>query len=957
MCVCVYVCVLFRTRRSHFRDNGRGNHMTHAGGHMTSAHTRYARKQSPSAHNQNMTKFPSSSHPVFTSPVHSSGSSPSLTPHQSMTPNTLPIGQQGLPHISSPATYSEHSTHSPSLLHSPLLSHVPFHEPHSSSIGLPNSSSSASGIHNESIFQPPQLLSPNFQSHSLDVGNGTLPLGHGWTKDQEEQRAAKMSSIWGDGKLLDEVEELERRGSGDSDSGWGESARGGNWNQKIPFNGTTAVSSGVWNGLECVGGGVGSHSLHENGLIGHPSPCEFGPIGKKSTSTVTNGTTLQTKLDPTIDNSQSPTPGEISTGNDPLPHTRRDSSRKNGSKRSQERVTSGRPPSQSAEERGSELWVSEEIENWTYYGEMSENSSIERKKGGSQTSPASTSLHHDHDVEGGTSVGDGGPFQIPKDVMSDTLFDDPAIVNMVKESPQPPASSGEPTGNHRLYSDRDTSQLTDDVWREEEEEIDLESEDHEAVFTTPSSETSPKAPVHTPNHSSPIALLLPLSQPNVYSNKSTAPPDVYSNKSTAAPDVYSNKSTALPDVYSNKSTALPDVYSNKSTADDYSNESTAPTSMTSNDTLQCSTPTIIPYYDDENGGGLVMEAVGSEGRKSEEDYFPSAFECEGAPESNDNDVIVTSSANDVIITSSLPVNCISTTPTKTVTVDSRFWSSNENDDVIPLTLQANSLSSVQDNSIVDIPSIGQQLPPTSSDGVGDIPDTTYTNTIEAGDGEDRPEEEVDNTPDMQSDIVFLVECFPDLSETFLRLLLQQSEGNVEEAVSTALVSTVTSPTHPIIPGASNIFNMAFTSSLLCDSGWNTAGISSSAASVTSESEIEGGGVYGECVGSEEDDVCVDDEEIARIIQEQLNHSEEDAASLEAIQRITSQETHQRMSRGVGTGKKKEEERDITESTLLPGDTAAEDDENLVLRLSRSLASQLQRMFGPVNKHLPLEGRF
>ena len=229
-----------------------------------------------------------------------------------------------------------------------------------------------------------------------------------------------------------------------------------------------------------------------------------------------------------------------------------------------------------------------------------------------------------------------------------------------------------------------------------------------------------------------------------------------------------------------------------------------------------------------------------------------------------------------------------------------------------------------------------------------------------------------------SDLSFLTDCFPELSEHYLSILYRKCQGDMEEVVSTALLSSITSP--PPQTGMMDVFLYSMEGSdhplsapvsylqvdqvrqqtrdklsLHSSSYYSTN--ASSFASVTSESEqsdedLQELGLEASPSELSDDlntsftvleDECVNDEEIARILQDQLNLADSDDASLQAVKRIMEEEEERQAER--------ERRLEEAERTLL----AAEDDDNLILRLSRSLASQLQDMFGPVEEHLPSKG--
>ncbi|CAI8010119.1 hypothetical protein GBAR_LOCUS6697 [Geodia barretti] len=740
------------------------------------------------------------------------------------------------------------------------------------------------------------------------TGDPLSPSPSNLTKEEEEQRAAKMSKIWGEGRLSDDTEaHLDR----ETQTVWGEGVWDAGLSRPVPGRkgatsanlswdrfGSGSGSNGLgWSGSERVGGEAVSDPVEINGLVGHPLPCEFGPIGKQTkrkqdTKTDENGTTK----------TKTATNGTTLVGN-PKENGKVKKNRASGNGSHSHDKTSdtgqGRRPSHSTRHRSSstELWVSAETETWPYeepsenvFHEEKREESVEKRSAGS-LAPTSPSLpSHTHRNKSHLSDGSKSPNPSPCEqsgsFADDTSFEDPAIINMVRQSPLPLEG-----GAH----------LQDPSWG-----VDLEPENQEPLFAPPSSETSPEQQKTRPLPSSKRLSLL-LSPP------SRQPAPANPHLITHTTDTRFNGVTAPTDAYfSGGATSL-------SRREDTAHSSTNTT------TVQCSTPTLIPD-DEEEEGELVVEG----GR----DYFPSAFETDRpslAPglclnesgEVPNNAVIITSSFDAGVVPSSLPVNCVSTSPAESGNCVS-LWpsgekSGKEGEGLVPL--EGSPHSSVQEAS-------GESV--------------SYCIGSSSGAAEERHAEEFSpstkEVPNAQSDLAFLKECFPDLSRPFLKKLLQQSDGNVEEAVSTALVSSVVSPTQPPV-GAGEMFNW---SPLTVDpfyfgGGLNYWGLGSafndgsSAASMTSESEMEGGGGGEEVWASDGDDECMDDGEIARLIQEELDlEASSEEPSLETLWKFAAGETERR-------------------------GTEEEDDENLVLRLSRSLASQLQQMFGSVDKHLPVEG--
>ena len=745
-------------------------------------------------------------------------------------------------------------------------------------------------------FQP---LHPSYNNTTL--ADGSSARLQRLTKEEEEERAAQMSRIWGDGRLSDDTEihlDSERRGGDDTwevDEGQASLSKtvaNLSWDQLLPLSGTS-----VWSSLDDVGGGVGAH---ESGLVGraHPLPCKYGPIGtttnrKTLVHSADSGTTLQTKMDhQTVDYGNS---------NVPAADTSNEKDKRSLLMSPPEQMIRSRPCSRASRNRSSsaELWVSEEMENWPC--EMPDGFFLEGEREGGEAVIPTLKPSHDHDSKEVSSVIEGEATVNPAnyEVKSDSSFDDPAIVNMVKEKSAPKyAASG---------------LETNPLWKDD---VDLEPESQETLFPTPSSETFPESKQHGSAHPpSPSLFLQP--PPGVYSNNN--PPHKHSNESP--PGVHSNESP-------------PGVHSIERPPGMHCNKSTAPSSNDDTTTVEYSTPTLVPPdYDD---CGLTMGSLEEQEKWSNGDYFPSAFEqvhtvdvvCSEISGEPPNDVTVTSSDSNDMNPLPLSVTCVSTAP-----ADSDKPRPGRNLSPLPVSgedggrsrergefalLEAPSVSSIQESSVdpnkdyLLSPVVATQRPP------GEEEEEEVGGTVQGA----------SDASDPESDLAFLVECFPDLGTQFLRLLLQMSHGNVEEAVSTALVSTISSPTPPVLPG--DVFTLPL--SYEHRGRWEGAS-ESSAASVTSESEMEGTAC--------EEDECVNDEEIARVIQEQINSADSDfeGAGLRAVRSVT-------------TGERGAEEEGEGRDEAIVGEA---EDENLVLRLSRSLAAQLQQMFGSIQNHLPLEG--
>ena len=881
---------------------------------------------------QPVPKFPTSSSTVVSTTLAPSVQSQSRTTVGSelsplpppFIPSTATTTLLRLLHQSETGTTSgrEHShTPSPSLLLSPPLAQD--HPSPSTNHSNHNYTNSHTNRDTKSIdTKTAGILTPPLRASGSEGGSLPLPGRRGLTKEEEEERAAKMSHIWGDGRLSDDTEahlEWERRGRGGV--GWGgcegvwDDKTGGSlstqqhtpklsWDQ-VPLVDTSDTSDTVWSSLDPVGAGEGDHSIQDRLVAqAHPLPCEFGPIGKVTKKTTTastmddSGTTVETKVDNKSTDTGSVKDIHASSGN-PESLSQNCPSVTN-SKQSGEGVLSP-PKNRSA---SSELWVSEEMENWTHEGPL-DAMLFEGRGEKKQTRPSTGSLattprspEHSH-VET-SSVAEGiatSSFEHlgSPEAASDSSFEDMAIIvkqRAVTDLPDSTIVPGPPADAPR-----------DSLWRDA---LDLEPENQEPLFPKPSPETSPESKQHgsaRPLPPSPCVASVALPPPSTgtYHDSSSAP---------TVPSLSGDIGAANPE------------------------------------SAECSTPTLIPPGDDEDdsgGGGLVMAVFGGRD-KGCKDYFPSAFGPEmQAVDAEYSEVSGEVPSNDVTITSSVvdshsdsqvtPVNCVSMPPaTWPSLLPAEEAAEVTREETLPLEV---SVSNVQESSTEPgiyqpclLSPAGADAPPGKKEEGGGV-----TNEVS----------------DPQSDLVFLVECFPDLGRSFLSLLLQQNQGNVEEAVSSALLSTITSHLPLSIGGGeSEVFGHGFPPSLgyhqLCIHDKTRLSVqepSSSAASVTSESEMESG-VNGDLVVSE-DDACADDEEIARIIHEQLNFENLGESDVCAVRMSERAEGEVKGEEGEGKG---EEGAPVSE---------VQEDDNLVLRLSRSLASQLQQMFGSVANHLPQEG--
>jgi hypothetical protein len=193
----------------------------------------------------------------------------------------------------------------------------------------------------------------------------------------------------------------------------------------------------------------------------------------------------------------------------------------------------------------------------------------------------------------------------------------------------------------------------------------------------------------------------------------------------------------------------------------------------------------------------------------------------------------------------------------------------------------------------------------------------------------------------ESDLNFLTECFPDLEEGYLEQLLFQNDGNVEEAVSMALLSV--SPLSPLSSQA--YFGI----------GYETQ--------TSNESSRSGGSVSLKARGWNPEDTT-NDEVLARALQDKLDHENGDNSAAVADGgglHLENGRLH------LGSNDDEEIARILEEELNCSGDEHVQSgdktehlpvtaDENLVLKLTPSLARQLQNLFGSVHQHLPNGGK-
>ena len=261
--------------------------------------------------------------------------------------------------------------------------------------------------------------------------------------------------------------------------------------------------------------------------------------------------------------------------------------------------------------------------------------------------------------------------------------------------------------------------------------------------------------------------------------------------------------------------------------------------------------------------------------------------------------------------------------------------------------------------------------------------------------------------DMMGDtnLAFLVECFPDLEESYLQQLLLRNHGDVEGALSMALLSaTPLSPMRShtyfsydygygmesqdsLSSGEENTKENSSTSLDQSRSADDTENLDSTADDeeiakalqdevISTNNLYEGtedinacneGALYLENAGVAVDDT--DDEEIARLLQEELDQEEGGAYEVWPSKGVPHLES------GVGDQPLDPEEHKVgvaleehkvgvalkehkvgvalEDKGVIEFD--GEDDDNLVLKLTPSLALQLQVLFGSIEDYLPVKG--
>jgi len=180
----------------------------------------------------------------------------------------------------------------------------------------------------------------------------------------------------------------------------------------------------------------------------------------------------------------------------------------------------------------------------------------------------------------------------------------------------------------------------------------------------------------------------------------------------------------------------------------------------------------------------------------------------------------------------------------------------------------------------------------------------------------------DSTPATEdsNDIVFLKNCFPNVSSEHIQQVYNSSDSMLDRAVNTLLQL----PTTPVKTTSGWLDICQFVDSLQEQSSHDVEESSSAPA---------------------DHDVSADDEKIARALQEQFDREMVEGKSVSA--EVVSEDVE-------NLGEPHPPDRSSTH-TPAAQPVCADSDEGLILRLSPSLASTLQNMFGSVQKHLVNEG--
>lgn len=253
------------------------------------------------------------------------------------------------------------------------------------------------------------------------------------------------------------------------------------------------------------------------------------------------------------------------------------------------------------------------------------------------------------------------------------------------------------------------------------------------------------------------------------------------------------------------------------------------------------------------------------------------------------------------------------------------------------------------DSAIALPTSSDDANPSEATG-----DEKLTSGALGGMLEDDPGAQYSEAPvEPGADLVFLVECFPDLEEGYLEQLLLQNHENVEETVSMALLSTTAATSLSPLSGHA-YFGYGYETQTSDESSKSVGEISANDFEVTANDEVlaralqekldhenRSSGVADEGVLHLDNSGLhlgrKDDEEIARILQEELDHSDTETKH----DNVTLNDYGQPLGNNAGV-------RYLEEVT-----TVDAEDDNLVLKLTPSLARQLQNLFGPIQQHLSM----
>ena len=211
------------------------------------------------------------------------------------------------------------------------------------------------------------------------------------------------------------------------------------------------------------------------------------------------------------------------------------------------------------------------------------------------------------------------------------------------------------------------------------------------------------------------------------------------------------------------------------------------------------------------------------------------------------------------------------------------------------------------------------------------------------------------------DICFLIECFPDLDRHYLQQLLVQNGGSVEDTVSIALLSPPVGSDHAHFDYSSVDLSHAhdnrpgvYVTQSRDGSSYNTgnlgvANLTPSTTSATTERFP---------VHHHDSGVSAYDYDISAKLQEVVGNgaesqSHDSVLQLEAWVDPTTEEEHELQG---DKGKNSFFDWNVEEAdNVLRNECVPEAEDNLVLKLTPSLARQLQSLFGAVDRYLPVEG--